>query len=388
MYSIEADVRIEAIQKLYNSNHKIIGYIICIDSSNGDSRKLAIMYNKMTEQLNDLQFVLNSILSDKDLFDLKLKVLGVKDAITSYNQLRLRYCGNTLTHSAFDIVNRQFNGGMDTNEPQLKCCKDTAKFNRTLKLIDFEYLYSSHMYKKISSLSMYDLSYIKSMKAAFNSIGNVRDLDLGDHPESVNLVDTSYMFYNSTGISNVDISKLNTSSVKTMESMFEYCTLVESISFGDTSRVENFEKAFLKCLCLRDINNLNTHSAKTMRSMFRGGKVGIDTLEQLDTSSCEYMSAMFYSTTIIARNNTLDLRNFNVDKVKDFTAMFRNLTFIHYVNVLDISTWNISPDATIKDMFISIDIKHIFVNSRTYNLLMDRLQESGIDSDTSKLVIK
>lgn len=160
--------------------------------------------------------------------------------------------------------------------------------------------------------------------------------------------DCSYMFADPTflyfpNIRSIDISKADTSNVKTMEGMF---------AFGATDSV------------YRDLKNINvsgidTSNVTNMNSMFYGlTRVEDLDLSSFDTSNVTDMSYMFYNCT---RLKALDVSNFDTSKVTDMSYLFYNCREIKSIDVSNFDTSNVT---SMKAMFRSCkNLEHLDVTS-------------------------
>ena len=188
--------------------------------------------------------------------------------------------------------------------------------------------------------------------------------------------DASYMFYECSNLTTIDIQNLGTSKTTNMNSMFAMCTNITTLELQnfDTSNVEDMENMFFGCENLEtlDISNFITAKVTTMCNMFQNCKKLTElNLESFDTSKVIDMNSMFNgceSLTILNLNNfnttevtdmswmfyncknitTLDLSNFDTSNVIDMSAMFstcENLT------TLNISNFNTSQVTNMSYMF-------------------------------------
>ncbi len=120
------------------------------------------------------------------------------------------------------------------------------------------------------------------------------------------------------------LQNLNTSEVKSMNSMFEDCVALTTLDLKsfNTSKVETMNSMFERCKALQalDLKSFNTSKVETMSSMFQGcGSLTGLNLKSFNTSEVKSMHYMFqgcYSLTY------LDLNSFNTSKVTDMVCMF------------------------------------------------------------------
>ena len=106
------------------------------------------------------------------------------------------------------------------------------------------------------------------------------------------------MFENSEALTTLDLKSFNTSKVETMKSMFEGCKALQALDLKNfnTQNVTDMSWMFRNCFALTslDLTNFNTSEVKSMHSMFNG---------------CYLLTY-------------LDLKSFNTSKVTDMAHMF------------------------------------------------------------------
>ena len=96
--------------------------------------------------------------------------------------------------------------------------------------------------------------------------------------ENIGRIDTRYtinmasMFENCEGLTSLDVSNFNTSSVTDMNSMFCYCISLKSLDVSNfnTSSVTDMNSMFYKCQSLTslDVSKFDTSNVTNMRAMF------------------------------------------------------------------------------------------------------------------------
>ena len=155
------------------------------------------------------------------------------------------------------------------------------------------------------------------------SITSVKVVDQGIAP-----VSTAYWFMNCTALSSVDVSKLNTSKVTTIKSMFGNCKALESIkglSSFDTSKVKDMYGVFFGCSNLASIEGLS----------------------KWDTSSVESMCMMFCYCSKLTSFESLS--NWNTENVTDISNMFSYCSGLSSLEFL--SNWKIGNVAHMYGLF-------------------------------------
>ena len=162
--------------------------------------------------------------------------------------------------------------------------------------------------------------------------------------------DASYMFYECSNLTTIDIQNLGTSKTTNMNSMFAMCTNVTALELQnlDTSNVEDMENMFFGCENLEtlDISNFITTKVTTMSNMFQNCKKLTElNLKSFDTSKVIDMNSMFNGCESLT---ILNLNNFNTTEVTDMSWMFYNCKNI---TTLDISNFDTSNVIDMSAMF-------------------------------------
>ena len=144
-----------------------------------------------------------------------------------------------------------------------------------------------------------------------------------------------YMFDRCSGLTSLDLSDLDTSSVTTMYSMFGDCSGLTSLDLSglDTSSVTNMEFMFNGCsgLTSLDLSDLDTSSVTDMGSMFDRCS-GLTSLgvSGWNTSCVRYMGSMFSGCSGLT---SLDLSGWNTSKVSYASGMFSSCEKLNEVVV-------------------------------------------------------
>ena len=162
--------------------------------------------------------------------------------------------------------------------------------------------------------------------------------------------DASYMFYECSNLTTIDIQNLGTSKTTNMNSMFAMCTNITTLELQnfDTSNVEDMENMFFGCENLEtlDISNFITAKVTTMCNMFQNCKKLTElNLESFDTSKVIDMNSMFNGCESLT---ILNLNNFNTTEVTDMSWMFYNCKNI---TTLDLSNFDTSQVTNMDSMF-------------------------------------
>jgi surface protein len=175
----------------------------------------------------------------------------------------------------------------------------------------------------------------------FWDCSGLKNLNVGSFDTS-NVTNMEAMFYNCSGLTSIDLSNFDTSSVKNMTKMFGECSGLTSLELShfDTSSVTDMSSMFFGCSNLKslDLSQFDTSSVTAMGGMF-GWCSGLTSLNLsgFDTSSVKSMGGMF-NHCISLRN--LDLSDFDVSNVTYMKEMFygsNNLMIIKTPKVLKTS---------------------------------------------------
>ena len=92
--------------------------------------------------------------------------------------------------------------------------------------------------------------------------------------DTISPIGTAYWFYGMTNVTEMDLAKLDTSAVTTMQSMFYDCRSLINLDLSNfnTSAVTSMNGMFYQCNSLTslDLSSFNTSTVTTMQSMFSG----------------------------------------------------------------------------------------------------------------------
>ncbi len=157
----------------------------------------------------------------------------------------------------------------------------------------------------------------------FNVFQNVSNINLTRFNTS-KVVNMSDMFMGDGGLPRLDVSNFNTNKVTNMSYMFGVCQSMTSLDLSNfnTSKVTDMSGMFFYNQHLLDLNisSFNTSKVTDMSAMFTydSSLQSID-LSNFNTSKVTNMRSMF-SSCLSLRN--LDLSSFNTSNVEDMYGMF------------------------------------------------------------------
>ena len=182
-----------------------------------------------------------------------------------------------------------------------------------------------------------------------------------------NVVDMSYMFANCSSLTELNIREFETTNVKKMNSMFEFCKNINKIEQNfDTKLVTNMEFMFSNCQTIveLDISNFEIIQVTNMNSMFKGcTKLKELNLPHQKTPSLTDMGAMFQSCSSFT---SLDLNSFDTSSVLFMNDLFHDCTSLTTISISNFSTENVIK---MESMFenckglSSIDLRHFYTPS-------------------------
>ena len=162
-------------------------------------------------------------------------------------------------------------------------------------------------------------------KFHFNQTDNFVELILDD-----NINDCGYMFYKCSNITEINLSKYNTSNVTKMNNMLNDCLSLTSL----------------------DLSNFNTSLVTNMKFMFSGcsSLTSLD-LSNFDISLVTNLDSMFRGCTSLT---SLNLSNFDFSKVKTINEVFKGCENFEYINLNNFDKIKLSGN--------SFDYQEIFLN--------------------------
>ncbi|PSA18945.1 BspA family leucine-rich repeat surface protein [Listeria monocytogenes] len=283
-----------------------------------------------------------------------------------------------------NTVNNEYSLRMFGNVPSSK----PSAWNSYLKSIkhieieeatltgSFAYYFNNTIFTVLESVRIErsNLSGVTSFYYAFYSSNSktIKEVIIRDnyYPETPSLTNMNRMFANSSNLSNVDVSGLNTSSVTDMEYVFAGPVGLEKldVSHFDTSSVTNMRGMFKGCRALEelDVSHFDTSSVTNMGDVF----YSCNALKELDvsnfdTSSVTNMYGIFRECIALKE---LDVSNFDTSSVTDMQYMF---AACNSLEELDVSNFDTSSVTHMRYMFGScnsleeLDVSHFDTSSVT-----------------------
>lgn len=130
----------------------------------------------------------------------------------------------------------------------------------------------------------------------------------------------------------VDCSSLvtaNTSILRSMNAMFQWCNSLQTIPLFDTSNVVDMSNTFTVCISLTSVPLFNTSKVTTMASMFSNCSKLLE-IPNFDTSNVTNMYAMFLNCSQITT-----IPELNTGKVANFQQTFQNCSKLEMLPLLN-----------------------------------------------------
>ena len=240
---------------------------------------------------------------------------------------------------------------------QIKAIGFTGK---TYAPVDSSYLFGGdsqtwdYFPKKLSNLayidaSKLDTSKVENMMSMFSGASGLTSLDIGKWDTS-KVTNMNGMFSGASSLTNLDIGKWDTSKVTYMSGMFMETSGLTNLDIGkwDTSQVTDMSRMFERAsgLTSLDIGKWDTSKVTDMSVMF-GRASGLTNLDigKWNTSQVTDMDAMFLRASSLTN---LDIEKWDTSKVRSMRSMFagaRGLTN------LDIGKWDTSKVTNMWRMF-------------------------------------
>ena len=139
----------------------------------------------------------------------------------------------------------------------------------------------------------------------------------------------SYMFFNCSSLTSLDVTHFNTAKVTNMNRLFSYCSSLTSldVTHFNTAKVTNMNRLFSYCSSLTslDVTHFNTAKVTNMNRLFSycSSLTSLD-VTYFNTANVTDMNNMFYKCSALTTIYASD--NFVTDKVEYSYNMFYDCT--------------------------------------------------------------
>ena len=201
----------------------------------------------------------------------------------------------------------------------------------------------------VQGLSKLDTSKVTDMSSMFAGCRGLASLDVSGLDTS-NVTNMGGMFFNCSGLTSLDVPKFNTGKVTAMNQMFYGCSGLTSLDLSglNTGMVKTMNQMFYGCsgLTSLDLSGLNTGNVTDMRSMFCDcrGLTSLN-LSGWNTGNVDVMAFMFSGCSGLT---SLKLSGWNTAKVTNMVNMFSRCSGL---TSLDLSSFNTAKVTNMGSMF-------------------------------------
>jgi surface protein len=190
----------------------------------------------------------------------------------------------------------------------------------------------------------------ESCARMFAGYVSLEEIHFGNAFHTEQTVDMSAMFFGCHGLTELDLSGLDTGNTENMNAMLAFCSALRELELNglNTGKVRNMENLFSGCTSLRklDLTCLDVGNVESMYRMF----ADCTSLEDLDlrglnTGRVRNMVEMFCNCCSLIY---LELEGIDTRYVDNMAAMFQNCSSLRR---LDLSGLDTSLVTLMKDMF-------------------------------------
>ena len=207
------------------------------------------------------------------------------------------------------------------------------------------WFYGCENLEEVQGAGRLNTSGVKSMDSMFSDCSSLASLDPSGWDTS-GVTTMEGMFAGCSSLASLNLSGWVTSEVMNMRSMFLECSSLAAldVSKWDTSSVTDMEYMFFHCseFASLDVSGWKTSSVTTMKSMFDGcSELASLDVSKWDTSSVTDMSSMFSGCSKLA---SLNVSKWGTSGVTNMNGMFSGCSKLASLNA---SEWD---TAKVKDM--------------------------------------
>ena len=178
--------------------------------------------------------------------------------------------------------------------------------------------------EKIDGLTKINTSEVTTMTSMFAFCKKLTQLDLSNF-NTENVTSMCSMFFGCPSLSFIDVSKFKTEKVIDMYGMFYGCSSLSSIDVSkfNTAKVTGMYGMFSGCSSLSsiDVSNFNTEKVTNMNEMFYGCN-SLTTIYCNNTWTCAKSKEMFYNCAKLKGAVTFDASKIDVSMANPNTGYF------------------------------------------------------------------
>ena len=198
-----------------------------------------------------------------------------------------------------------------------------------------------------------NVDQVKDFSGLFSGCSSLTTINGIDSWKGSSATDVSNMFKDDSSLKKLDLAKFNPSPATNFSYMFAGCKALTSVgdlsqwtgsNATDVSNMFNGDKA----LASLDLSNFNPNKVQYFSSMFQdcSGLTTITGMKSWDVSSAIFMDNMFNGDKALT---SLDLSNFNPNKVQYFSSMFQGCSGL--TTITGINSWDTSSAIYMDNMF-------------------------------------
>ena len=206
-----------------------------------------------------------------------------------------------------------------------------------------------------NTTSTNDFTGFSSLFNGCKSLKTLPVIDCGKIP-----VNNAYLHSTFAGCySLTDVSIINTTNIKSCNSLFSYCYSLTTVPQFNTQNVTDMTGMFQSCTSLTTVPQFNTQNVTNMFQMF-SKCYSLTTVPELNTQNVTSMSSMFANCTSLTTINGLDFKsissesNSNLGNSYSIRKMYiKNIGYSNCptYNFSSISNWGVNttsiPDASL-----------------------------------------
>ena len=245
------------------------------------------------------------------------------------------------------------------------------KFNNNIQDCSFMF-YDCSKITKID-LSSFDTKNVTNMSYMFSGCDNIVNLDLSSF-DTKNVINMSNMFCDCNNIINLNLSSFNTEKVTNMSNMFSGCEKITNIDLSsfNTKNVTNMSNMFYNCRNIKnlDLSKFDTENVTNMSEMFYYcNNIKELNLSKFITKNVTNMSNMFYWCKNL---QNLNISTFDTRKTVNMSNMFSGCKSITNLNI---SSFDAKKDTNINDMFNNCNITTIKIKKNSNEKFIEQIPQ-------------
>ena len=216
--------------------------------------KIKIIYTN--NKFNNIIFKLLLILTKKNnrylisnIYQVTLKLYGIGDQQIINDKFKYIPSSIYINGNPINLQNRKIKNITTPNNTII------MNFNFNIVITDCSYMFYNISNITSIDLSNFDSSNVLNMSYMFSYSNKLQYINFPNF-NTFSVLDMSYMFYNCFFLLSLDLSSFNTYNVIKMTSMFQHCSKLESININSfrTPSLKNISYRFAYCNSLTSLN--------------------------------------------------------------------------------------------------------------------------------------